>query len=151
MSSSTHQHSLFISYSLPTFTTLPVHMRFNSMLFCPQGPVGVHVCSTTVGFPQTSLAQLSDLQSILQLLSAVIYRCSISIIQCWLALPACCGPRRMFWENKAQLHNTLNPTFSWVEFEKGKHTLTIWNKSDRKLRLLILITYDSLSVFQCTI
>ncbi len=45
----------------PTFTILPVYTQYSSVLVYLQGPVGLHVCSKTVGFQQTSLPWLSDL------------------------------------------------------------------------------------------
>lgn len=45
----------------PTFTTLPAHIQYNSMLAYLQGPVGPPVCRTPVGFQQIPLPWLSDL------------------------------------------------------------------------------------------
>lgn len=99
---------------LPTFTILPAYIQYDSVLAYQRGPVRPHEVSYNNRFSTNIIAPAiwSYSGSGVQLLSAVIYCCSISIIQCWLALLACCGPRGFFRANKALLQNTLTLTFS---------------------------------------
>lgn len=116
ISITTLQHSLFM-LSLPVSSYIHRASCVHPVWFCPRlsaRPSAAAWVSYNNRFSTNIIAPAiwSYSGSGVQLLSAVIYCCSISIIQCWLALLACCGPRGFFRANKALLQNTLTLTFS---------------------------------------
>lgn len=117
ISITTLKHSLFM-LSMPFPSYIHHTSCIDPVRFCSRLSVRSSPCPACVSYNNRFSTDIiapaiwSYSGSGVQLLSAVIYRCSISIIQCWLALLACCGPRGFFRANKALLQNTLTLTFS---------------------------------------